>query len=111
MFIDETPFGVKYSIAIIGRFIFGIGESALSNINDVSIAQWFYMQEYAFAEGTFITVGRFGTVLNNYITNAMSSQIGFASLIGLGFLTVSVISGFIFVKFEKHAIEIEQLSS
>ena len=107
MFMHDTPFMVKYPIAIAGRFIIGAGASSLSVLNNVSIAQWFFMQEYAFAIGIFITIGRFGTVTNNFITGSFSSHIGYASLVGFLFLVMSIVSGFIFIRFGKHAIEIE----
>ena len=96
--MHKASFGAKYSIAIIGRFIFGIGESSLGVLNDVSMAQWFYMQEYAFAVGIFITIARFGTVANDYITKALTFHIGWASFIGVVFLVMSSISGFVFVR-------------
>ena len=69
------------------------------------------MQEYGFALGIYATAARFGTIANNYITVAMASYIGYASLIGLVLLILSAIGGFIFVWLENYAIGLESSGS
>ena len=75
---------------MIGRSILGIGGESLSVLYNVAIAQWFFMQEFALAYGILVTVGRSGTVFNNFLTPILAKkEVGYASLVGLMFLIMS----------------------
>ena len=56
--------------------------------------------------GIYLSIFRWGSVSNNYLTPILANEnLWYAFLVGLFFLTVSFISGIIFVFLEKRAIQ------
>ena len=91
--------------------IFGIGAETLGVVQNTLVAKWFIGKELSLALGVWISIGRFGQVLNNYITPpiAEATSLGFALLVGLILWIVSFISTLITVWFETHAEKIDKM--
>ena len=101
---------LRFAFAFAGRLLLGIGGESLMTLFCVLVTKWFYMQEFSFSYGMFISVGKLTNVACSYLTPVLANEkIGYASLVGLIIMTLSAISGYIFTLFEKHAVKIENL--
>lgn len=74
-----------YIIALIGRFIFGLGGEAILCSKSVLISQWFKGQELSLAFGVVVSVSRFGSSVNNYILPSLekATSLGIALSFGV----------------------------
>ena len=85
-FIESTDMSdnIPYYIALTGRVIFGIGAETLGVVQNTLIAKWFIGKELSLALGINISIGRFGGVMNNYLTPPIgaATSLGFALMIG-----------------------------
>ena len=104
---DNTP----YYIALAGRIIFGMGAETLGVVQNTLIAKWFMGKELSLALGIDISIGRFGNVMNNYITPPVgaATSLGFALMIGFVLCILSLIWALITIWFEGHAAKIDKL--
>ena len=66
----------NYPLALIGRFIFGLGGESLSVAQSALISNWFMGKNMALAFGVNISVARLGSVANDY------SEPGFDAITG-----------------------------
>ena len=87
-----------------------IGAETLGVVQNTLIAKWFIGAELSLALGIDISVGRFGGVMNNYITPplAEATSLGVALMLGFFLCIVSLISAIITVIFETRAIKIDK---
>ena len=70
------------------------------------------MQEYSLAMGVYLSIIRSGSVLNNYLIPILAkTNLGYAFLGGFCIYMMSLISGLVFIIFEKHAAEIDNRRS
>lgn len=63
-------FGVNaelYWLALLGRFVFGLGGECMTVAQSTIVSQWFKGKELAFAFGLNLSISRLGSTLNGLI--------------------------------------------
>jgi MFS family permease len=73
IFIGQTIFSVAinekiYWLAVVGRFVFGLGGESLTVAQNTFTARWFEGKQLAFAFGTVVSFSRIGTSVNFLVT-------------------------------------------
>lgn len=84
---DNTPF----IVAMVGRFIFGIGGESLKISWSLWIMRWFYDQKLCLILASFFGFSRSGYIVDSYAMPSIASEIGLGPALTLG-LWVSVVS-------------------
>lgn len=73
IFLGQTIFSLGisfklYWLAIVGRFVFGLGGESLTVAQNTFTARWFEGKQLAFAFGTVVAFSRIGTSVNFLVT-------------------------------------------
>ena len=81
---DESN-SFPYYVALIGRFIFGLGGESLDVCQNTISSKWFMGKELSLSFAVNTSIASIGTVTNNYSMPpiANSTSLGFALLVGL----------------------------
>lgn len=105
----EEPSNTPFIVAMIGRFIFGLGGESLNVCQSTIVSRWFIGKELSLALGINISVSRLGSVFNNYSMPpiAEATSLGFALLFGFFLCIISFICGGILTLFERHANKVD----
>lgn len=90
-------FGVStetYWLALVGRFIFGLGGECMTVAQSTIVSQWFKGKELAFAFGLNLSVSRLGSTFNGLIEPplAQNSGLGAAVFVGFGVCCFSLLA-------------------
>jgi MFS family permease len=89
-----TAFGISLkstTLALCGRFLFGLGAETLNAALTTIQAQWFKGKELAFAMGISLSIARLGTVFNNIISPELAaSSLGISGTFYFGVLILLV---------------------
>ena len=98
-----------YILALIGRFVFGLGGESLSVCQHVSVGRWFRGQELSLALGLSVSVSRLGSVFNNYSMPPISdhTSLGFALTFGLIIWVLSLIWSLFLITLEKYSQKVD----
>ena len=87
----------SWPLMLLGRAIFGCGETSNSVGNSAIVAEWFENKELAFAFGFNLSIARMGSVITNFVSPTLALHGGvvlaawFGSiLLGLGVLSVAL---------------------
>ena len=99
----------SFSIAIIGRMIFGLGGEYLGIWQSTIICKWFNGKELSFALGVVLSVSWFGNTLTNYFIPTLAADIslGFSLAAGLMICLLSFIFALLLILFDKNADEFD----
>jgi MFS family permease len=70
---------------LLGRLIFGFGGENLTVVSSAMLSEWFFDQGLALSFGIFLSIGKFGSVVNNLLSPsiASSSDVIIAAFFGL----------------------------
>jgi len=96
----------NYPIAILGRFVFGLGGESLNVGQSTVVVNWFRGQELAMALGANVGVSRIGSVLNDFTEPQMyeaTGSIDFGLWVGFGICVGALICGIVLVSLDKRA--------
>jgi nitrate/nitrite transporter NarK len=79
----------SYTLAVIGRCVFGLGGESLTVAENTFLAMWFRGHEMAMAMGLNLSVARLGSVINDWLSPRFYEKGGLALALWAGtFLTV-----------------------
>jgi len=92
----------SYILALIGRFVFGLGGECQGVAVVTIVAVWFRNKEMAFAMGLMISVSRLGSVANDQISPFWKNEAGLSFAIWFGFL---LLCGCLFLTILLYCIE------
>ena len=93
-----------YIVALMGRFVFGIGKNCLIIWKSVAVSDWFIGQELGLAYGITISVSRIGIVTSQYLTPIFAEvDLWLACFIGVILCILSLGSCILFGMFQKHS--------
>ena len=95
---------LSYVIALIGRFVIGIGKDTLFVWRNVAISDWFIGQEFGMAFGFAASTTRLGVITGLYLVPYLTKVFfGFEWVIGLLLWLISLTAVLIFAKFQAYA--------
>ena len=95
---------LSYVIALIGRFVIGIGKDTLFVWRNVAISDWFIGQEFGMAFGFAASTTRLGVITGLYLVPYLTKVFfGFEWVIGLLLWLISLTAVLIFAKFQTYA--------
>lgn len=82
---EDQSENAAFYVALAGRFIYGLGAESLTVCQSTVISRRFIGKELSLALALNVSVGRLGSVFNNYSMPplANSTSLGFALLFGL----------------------------
>jgi len=80
----------NYYVALVGRFIFGLGGESLSVAQSAFTAKWFTGKELAFAFAITISTSRIGSAVNFNVSPAMEQKYGVPFAIWFGTILCGV---------------------
>ena len=117
--VGQTLFTVgcyteSYRMLIIGRALFGIGAESLNVAQSTIVTMWFKGKELSTALGISLCICRLGSSLNSYLSPllyAHLSSIGHVSFVGLGFVIISLLCGFILIGMDQKYLQGEKYES
>ncbi|CAG9319499.1 im:7160594_1 [Blepharisma stoltei] len=95
----------SFPIAVLGRFIFGLGGENLCVVQGTILAEWFTGKELSMAYGMTISIGRLGSVINNILEPQFYSSTGsvvFGLWFGLFLCILSLILGLFLIFMDIH---------
>ena len=94
-----------FTLALIGRTFFGIGNESLSIVQSLFANLWFKGRELAFALAMGLSIGRLGSTFNNLIMPvfAENTSLGTALLFGLSLIFLSYWMGLALLYMENKA--------
>lgn len=81
-------FGVNaesYWLALLGRFVFGLGGECMTVAQSTIVSQWFKGKELAFAFGLNLSISRLGSTLNGLIEPTYAAEHGLGGAVFFGF--------------------------
>jgi len=83
----------NYWVAVVGRFVFGLGGESLSVTQSTYTSKWFKGKELAFAFGIALSFSRVGSAVNFNVTPWLTKHWGLdiAIWIGMGACMISVV--------------------
>lgn len=95
----------SWPIMLLGRAIFGCGETSNSVANSAIVAEWFEDKELAFAFGFNLSIARMGSVSSNFVSPilALTGGVVLASWFGALLLGLGVISVLIMIPIDANA--------
>jgi MFS family permease len=96
----------SYPVAIVGRFVFGLGGESLNVGQSTIVTNWFRGQELAMALAINVGVSRVGSVLNDWTEPAMADGTGsvvFGLWVGFIICVCSLCAGLIVTLIDKRA--------
>ena len=90
-------FGVqkkKFWLALLGRFVFGVGGESLAVSQARIVTEWFHGRELGLAIGLNLSVARLDTITNNNLSPRIARMFGVPSALwfGLGTCVISLVS-------------------
>ena len=98
---EDQSENAAFYVALAGRFIYGLGAESLTVCQSTVISRRFIGKELSLALALNVSVGRLGSVFNNYSMPplANSTSLGFALLFGLSLWILSMIWGIVLIFF------------
>ena len=103
---DSSTFNSgSFSIAVIGRMIFGLGGEYLGIWLSTIISKWFNGKELSLALGVVLSISWFGNTMTNYFVPSLAIQtsFGFSLFVGSLLWVISLIFALLLILFDKHA--------
>lgn len=111
-FLGTTDQGnlTPFFIALVGRFLFGMGSEPTDVCQSTIGSRWFKGKELSFAIGIMITFSKLGSVINNYTIPpfAQATSLGWALFLGMVLCVLSFGFGLVFIMLERFANNVDQ---
>lgn len=80
--------GGGFTLSIIGRTIFGMGNESLCIVQNIFANKWFKGKELAFAMALSMSIGRLGSTANNFLMPVIASSAGLGTALLFGLILI-----------------------
>jgi MFS family permease len=94
---------MPFYVAIVGRFVFGLGGESLTVTQNTFVARWFSGAELATAFAICLSFSRIGSALNFAVEKPIANSLGFSYALWASavFCVVSTLAGLLLSKLDK----------